>query len=148
MVKKAVLANFIKSNPDAGLMAWSPFLTKVRGLRVRTVGPKGTIQISLDDTGWFEPKVWLANYQASVYEELNDVLRKAETVLSPGKMNSVLLEHDFISASMVDSLTKDAWDNNPDNQSARFQLFSDLSDIWYHDKNKLFYNWRMVKSDN
>jgi hypothetical protein len=92
MVKKAVLAKYIiagKHSPNE----WRTFMPRVKGLRVKDVGSRGEVQISMDDKGWFSPESWLANYQAEVRERLTEELKVAGAVLPTGQISELLLQH-------------------------------------------------------
>lgn len=105
MVKKAVLAQFIAQGRH-DVSEWHSFLPKVTGLRVKGVGSEGAVLISLDDSGWFTPGDWLANYRTTVSERLAQELKTAEAVLPPEKMEALLLQY----ATPQDKITLDAMD--------------------------------------
>lgn len=92
MVKKAVLAKFIKQGPHS-LSEWHDFLPSVTGLRVKGVGSQGAVLISLDDSGWYRPTDWVSNYQQSIRERLDQELKTAETVLLPEQMETLILQY-------------------------------------------------------
>lgn len=92
MVKKAKLAQFIRAGYHTP-QEWYQFMPKIKGLRVKEVGSKGEVLISLDDSGSYDPRGWLENYKASVREQLDRELKIAEAALAPQELEGIILQH-------------------------------------------------------
>lgn len=89
MVKKVRLFKFITSGKRTH-REWLQFLPEVTGLRVKGVGSKGDVLISLDDSGWFNPIDWAANYKATIREQVVRELSRAEGIFSPEEIAEIL----------------------------------------------------------
>jgi hypothetical protein len=86
MTLKAKLLHEIEKHSNADLSTWQSIQRRLPFVRLRTLGPKHTVQISTQKGEWFEPNVWRANYQASVSERFGKELLQANDVLGTNRI--------------------------------------------------------------